>query len=41
MSEESTTAVVQRHVNDLAGDSPAEPIARALLDGAVRTRSAL
>jgi RNA polymerase sigma-70 factor (ECF subfamily) len=34
--EHSTTAVVQRYLNDLAGDSPAEPIVRALLDQAVR-----
>jgi RNA polymerase sigma-70 factor (ECF subfamily) len=31
-----TTAIVQRFLNDLAGDSPAEPIVRALLDQAVR-----
>jgi RNA polymerase sigma-70 factor (ECF subfamily) len=36
MSEEHTTAVVQRFLNDLAGDSPAEPVVRALLDQAVR-----
>src|SRR5215468_7563478 len=36
MSEEHTTAVVQRYLNELAGDSPAEPIVRALLDRAVR-----
>jgi RNA polymerase sigma-70 factor (ECF subfamily) len=36
MSEEKTTVVVQRYLNELAADSPAEPIVRALLDGAVR-----
>jgi RNA polymerase sigma-70 factor (ECF subfamily) len=36
MSEEHTTAAVQRYLDELAGDSPAEPIVRALLDRAVR-----
>jgi RNA polymerase sigma-70 factor (ECF subfamily) len=36
MHAEETTVVVQRYLNDLAADSPAEPIVRALLDGAVR-----
>jgi RNA polymerase sigma factor (sigma-70 family) len=36
MSEEHTTVVVQRYLDELAGDSPAEPVVRALLDGAVR-----
>jgi RNA polymerase sigma-70 factor (ECF subfamily) len=36
MVEEHTTVVVQRYLNKLAEDSPAEPIVRALLDGAVR-----
>jgi RNA polymerase sigma-70 factor (ECF subfamily) len=36
MSEEHTTAVVQRYLDELAGDSPAEPIVRDLLDRAVR-----
>ncbi|HEV3024152.1 MAG TPA: sigma-70 family RNA polymerase sigma factor [Pirellulales bacterium] len=36
MSEEHTTAIVQRYLDELAGDSPAEPIVRALLDRAVR-----
>ena len=36
MSDEHTTAVVQRYLDDLGGDSPAEPIVRALLDRAVR-----
>ena len=31
MSEESTTAVVQRYLDALAGDAPAEPIVRELL----------
>ncbi|MDB5390777.1 MAG: fliA 1 [Planctomycetaceae bacterium] len=34
MSEEPTTAAVQRHLNALAADEPAEPIVRALLDRA-------
>jgi RNA polymerase sigma-70 factor (ECF subfamily) len=36
MSEEQTTAVVQRYLEALAGDQPAEPIIRALLDRSVR-----
>ena len=36
MSDEPTTAVVQRYLDELGGDSPAEPIIRALLDRAVR-----
>ena len=36
VSDEQTTAVVQRYLDELAGDSPAEPIVRALLDRAVR-----
>jgi RNA polymerase sigma-70 factor (ECF subfamily) len=36
MSEEHTTAVVQRYLVALAGDTPAEPIIRALLDQSVR-----
>ncbi len=32
MTEEHTTGVVQRYLDALAGDSPAEPIIRALLD---------
>ena len=36
MAEEQTTAVVQRYLDALAGDTPAEPIIRALLDRAVR-----
>jgi RNA polymerase sigma-70 factor (ECF subfamily) len=36
MSEEQTTAVVQRYLDELAGDSPAEPIVREMLDRAVR-----
>jgi RNA polymerase sigma factor (sigma-70 family) len=36
MSEEHTTAVVQRYLDELDGDSSAEPIVRALLDRAVR-----
>jgi DNA-directed RNA polymerase specialized sigma24 family protein len=36
MSEQHATAMVQRYVNELGGDSPAEPIVRDLLDRAVR-----
>ena len=36
MGEERTTAVVQRYLDELAGDRPAEPVIRALLDRAVR-----
>ncbi|HWY87473.1 MAG TPA: sigma-70 family RNA polymerase sigma factor [Gemmataceae bacterium] len=36
MDEEQTTAAVQRYLGELTGDSPAEPIIRALLDRAVR-----
>ena len=36
MDQERTTAAVQRYLDELAGDSPAEPIVRALLDRAVR-----
>jgi RNA polymerase sigma factor (sigma-70 family) len=36
MNEEHTTAVVQRYLDELARDGPAEPVVRALLDGAVR-----
>jgi RNA polymerase sigma-70 factor (ECF subfamily) len=36
MSDEHTTAVVQRYLDELADDSPAEPVVRALLDRAVR-----
>jgi RNA polymerase sigma factor (sigma-70 family) len=36
MSDEHTTAAVQRYLNALAGDQPAEPIVRALLDRAAR-----
>jgi RNA polymerase sigma factor (sigma-70 family) len=36
MSEEQTTAIVQRYLNDLAQNSSAEPIVRALMDRAVR-----
>jgi RNA polymerase sigma factor (sigma-70 family) len=32
MSEEQTTAVVQRYLEELNGDAPAEPIVRSLLD---------
>src|SRR5215472_17171405 len=36
MIDDHTTAVIQRYLDELAGDSPAEPIVRALLDRAVR-----
>jgi RNA polymerase sigma-70 factor (ECF subfamily) len=36
MLEEQTTAAVQNYLNALAGDQPAEPIVRALLDRSVR-----
>jgi RNA polymerase sigma-70 factor (ECF subfamily) len=36
MHEEHTTAAVQRYLDELAGDAPAEPVIRALLDRAVR-----
>jgi RNA polymerase sigma-70 factor (ECF subfamily) len=36
VSSEPTTAAVQRYLNALAGDQPAEPIVRALLDRSVR-----
>src|SRR5580692_4778115 len=36
MSEESTTAEVQRYLDALAGDQPAEPIVRALLGRSIR-----
>ena len=35
MSDEPTTAVVQRYLDALAGETPAEPIIRALLDRSV------
>jgi RNA polymerase sigma-70 factor (ECF subfamily) len=36
MTDEHTTAVVQHYLDALAGDQPAEPIVRALLDRSVR-----
>ena len=36
MDDNHTTAVVQRYLDELAGDAPAEPVVRALLDRAVR-----
>src|ERR1700733_1415104 len=36
MSNEQTTAAIQRFLSDLAGDQPAEPIVRELLDRSVR-----
>src|SRR3984893_13892614 len=36
MSAEHTTAAVQRYLDALAGDRPAEPIVRALIDRSIR-----
>ncbi len=36
MVEEPTTVIVQRYLDELTGDAPAEPLVRALLDRAVR-----
>ena len=36
MSHDDTTAAVQRYLDALAGDTPAEPIIRSLLDRSVR-----
>src|SRR5208283_160504 len=36
MNSENTTAAVQRYLNALQGDQPAEPVVRALLDRSVR-----
>jgi RNA polymerase sigma-70 factor (ECF subfamily) len=36
MDEERTTAVVQRYLDELAGDAPSGPVVRSLLDRAVR-----
>src|SRR5262245_49685045 len=36
MDEEHTTAVVQRYLDELGGDAPAESAVRALLDRSVR-----
>jgi RNA polymerase sigma-70 factor (ECF subfamily) len=36
MDQENTTAAVQRYLDELAGDSPAELVVRALLERAVR-----
>ena len=36
MDNEPTTAAVQRYLDEMAGDSPPEPVIRALLDRAVR-----
>ena len=35
MSDDRTTAVVERYLIALAGDTPADPVVRALLDRAV------
>jgi RNA polymerase sigma-70 factor (ECF subfamily) len=35
MSDEHTTTMVRRYLDELGGDSPAEPVVRALLDRAV------
>lgn len=36
MDSQHTTAVVQRYLDELAGDGPTEPVVRALLDRTVR-----
>src|ERR1700720_4652350 len=36
MDDQRTTAAVQRYLDELGGDSPSEPVIRALLDRAVR-----
>jgi RNA polymerase sigma factor (sigma-70 family) len=36
VGEEQTTTAVQRYLDELAGDTPTEPVVRALLDRAVR-----
>jgi RNA polymerase sigma-70 factor (ECF subfamily) len=36
MNDDNTTAVVQCHLDELAGDLPAKPVVRALLDRSVR-----
>jgi RNA polymerase sigma factor (sigma-70 family) len=36
VDEEQTTTAVQRYLDELAGDTPAEPVVKALLDRAVR-----
>jgi RNA polymerase sigma factor (sigma-70 family) len=36
VGDEATTAAVQRYLDKLTGDTPAEPVVRALLDRAVR-----
>jgi len=41
MSDDCTSLVVQRYLDELAGDAPADPIVRALLDRAVRRLNSL
>jgi RNA polymerase sigma factor (sigma-70 family) len=41
VSEDCTTVVVQRYLDALAGDTPSEPIVRALLERAARRLEAL
>src|SRR5262245_20059457 len=36
MGQEQTTAAIQRYLDELAGNSPSDPVVRALLDRAVR-----
>jgi RNA polymerase sigma-70 factor (ECF subfamily) len=36
MAGESTTVIVQRYLDELAGEGPADAVVRSLLDGAVR-----
>jgi len=35
MDDQHTTVIIQRYLDELAGDAPAEPIVRALLERAV------
>jgi RNA polymerase sigma factor (sigma-70 family) len=41
VDDKNTTIVLQRYLDELAGDSPSEPVVRALLDRAVRRLSRL
>jgi RNA polymerase sigma-70 factor (ECF subfamily) len=36
LGDERTTAAIQRYLDELAGESPAEPVVRSLLDRAIR-----
>src|SRR5262245_38502550 len=41
MEAEATSVAVQRYLDNLAGDSPSEPVVRALLDRSVRRLESL